>query len=209
MALIHAHGTRAISLTRGITERKSVASTASNRPRREKNLSTAFMPAIRTVLARDLRALAREVEAYPADALVWELLPGTANSAGTLALHLVGNLEHFVGAVLGQTRFVRDREAEFAARGLTRAELLARIETAAKSVDDTLERITPERCDAPYPTPVGNRTLRTADFLLHLATHLNYHLGQIDYHRRALVPDAGTVDAVPLAELPEHQPSAR
>lgn len=199
----------AIRLTRGITERKSVASTASNRPRREKHLSIAFMPAIRTVLARDLRALAREVEAYPADALAWELLPGTANSAGTLVLHLVGNLEHFVGAVLGQTGFVRDREAEFATRGLTRADLLARIETAAKSVDATLERITPERCDAPYPAPVGNRTLRTADFLLHLATHLNYHLGQIDYHRRALVPDAGTVDAVPLAELSEHQPSAR
>lgn len=161
---------------------------------------------IRTVLARDLRALAREVDAYPSDDLPWRTAPGTSNSAGTLVLHLAGNLEHFIGAVLGGTGYVRDRDAEFATRDLTRAELRGRIEAAAQSVDATLAQLLPERCEAEYPIPVGGGKLRTGDFLLHLATHLAYHLGQIDYHRRALVRDAATVDAMSISELRERAP---
>lgn len=161
---------------------------------------------IRRVLARDLRALARQIEAYPDDEVVWRTVSGIANSAGTLTLHLAGNLEHFVGAVLGGTGYVRDRGAEFATRDLARAELRRRIEAAAKSVDATLAQLAPEQCEAEYPVPVGGRTLGTGDFLVHLAAHLAYHLGQIDYHRRMLTPDAGTVDAMSIGELPEYAP---
>lgn len=161
---------------------------------------------IQTVIARDLRALAREVDAYPSDDLPWRTAPGISNSAGTLVLHLAGNLEHFVGAVLGGTGYVRDRDAEFATRDLTRAELRRRIEAAALSVDATLARLTPAEIDGEYPVPVAGRKLGTADFLLHLATHLAYHLGQIDYHRRMLVPGAVTVDAMSISELREYAP---
>lgn len=156
---------------------------------------------IRSVLLRDLRALGREVDTYPSDHLLWHIAPGIANSGGTLVLHLAGNLEHFVGAVLGGTGYVRDREAEFATRDLTRAELHRRIDSAAEAVDVTLARLSPEQWQAPYPIPVGGRTLATADFLVHLATHLAYHLGQIDYHRRTLVPGSGTVDSMSIGEL--------
>lgn len=158
---------------------------------------------IRSVLARDLRAVAREVDAYPDDDALWRAAPGVSNPAGTLALHLAGNLEHFIGAVLGGTGYVRDREAEFTARGLTRAELRRRLTAAAESVDATLAQLSPERWEAEYPVPVAGRKLDTAAFLLHLATHLAYHLGQMDYHRRMLVPGASTVDAMSIAELPE------
>lgn len=161
---------------------------------------------IRSVLARDLRALAREVDAYPDDEALWRTAPGITNSAGTLALHLAGNLEHFIGAVLGGTGYARDRDAEFATRGLTRAELRGRIEATAKSVDATLAQFAPDQWEAEYPVPVGGRKLGTADFLVHLATHLAYHLGQIDYHRRMLVPEAGTVDAMSINELREYTP---
>jgi uncharacterized damage-inducible protein DinB len=161
---------------------------------------------IRHVLARDLRAAAREVDAYPDDEAPWRAVPGITNSAGTLALHLAGNLEHFIGAVLGGTGYVRDREAEFATRDLTRAELRRRIDAAAKAVDATFARLTPEQWEAEYPVPVAGRKLGTATFLVHLATHLAYHLGQMDYHRRMVVPDAGTVDAISIGELPEHAP---
>lgn len=158
---------------------------------------------IRNVLARDLRAVARELDAYPDDDALWRTAPGVANPAGTLALHLAGNLEHFIGAVLGGTGYVRDREAEFTARGLTRAEVRSRIDAAAQSVDATLARMSPEQWQAEYPVPVSGRKLGTAAFLVHLATHLAYHLGQIDYHRRTLVPGAGTVDAMSIGDLPE------
>jgi uncharacterized damage-inducible protein DinB len=160
---------------------------------------------LRSLLARDLRALAREVEAYPSDDLLWRTVPGIPNSGGTLVLHLLGNLQHFIGAVLGRTGYVRDRDAEFATRDLTRAELLRRIEVARASVDATLAQLDQERCEAEYPVPVTGRTLGTGDFLAHLAAHLAYHLGQIDYHRRMLVPGAVTVDAMSISELPGTQ----
>lgn len=153
------------------------------------------------MLLRDLRALGREVDAYPSDDLLWRIAPGTSNSAGTLVLHLAGNLEHFVGGVLGGTGYVRDREAEFATRDLTRADLHRRIHSAAQAVDAALSRISPEQWQAPYPIPVAGRTLGTADFLTHLATHLAYHLGQIDYHRRMLVPGSSVIDSVSIGEL--------
>lgn len=158
---------------------------------------------IRTILTRDLRALAREVDAYPSDDLLWRTRPGVSNSAGTLVLHLVGNLQHFIGAVLGNTGFVRDRDAEFASRGLTRAELRSRIETAEAVVAATLRKVTPRQLDADYPVPVSGRTLGTEEFLVHLVAHLGYHLGQVDYHRRILIPGAVTVDAMSISELTE------
>lgn len=161
---------------------------------------------IRNVLARDLRALAREVDAYPDDEALWRAAPGISNSGGTLVLHLLGNLQHFISAVLGRTGYVRDREAEFTTRGLTRAELRRKIADAAEAVDATLARLAPEQCEAEYPVPVGGRKLGTGDFLLHLATHLAYHLGQMDYHRRMLVSDAAAVDAMSVSELRKYAP---
>ncbi len=155
------------------------------------------------MLLRDLAGLIREVEAYPNDAELWRLAPGISNSAGTLVLHVAGNLEHFIGAVLGQTRFVRDRDAEFATRDLTRAQLRARIEAAMESVDSTLAMISGDQCRSEYPIAVGGHRVRTADFLVHLAAHLAYHVGQIDYHRRLLDPSAIPVDVLSIAGLPE------
>ena len=163
---------------------------------------------IRAVLARDLRAVAREIDSYPDDETLWRTVPGIANSAGTLMLHLAGNLQHFIGAVLGRTGYVRDREAEFATRGLAREELRRRIDSAAHAVDATLAQLPPAQWDAEYPLPIGGRNFTTSVFVLHLATHLAYHLGQVDYHRRMVVADAGTVDAISIRELPGYVPHA-
>lgn len=159
--------------------------------------------AVRTLLARDLRTLAREVSAYPSDELLWRTVPGIANPGGTLALHMIGNVQHFIGAVLAGNGFVRDREAEFATRDLTRAEVSARIASAAKSVDGALAQITPEQWASAYPIGVGGRRLGTAEFVEHLVAHFAYHLGQMDYHRRMVGPESGTVDAMSLKDLGE------
>lgn len=152
-------------------------------------------------MVRDLRALAREVSAYPDDATVWRELPGVSNAGGTLALHLAGNVRHFVGTVLGGSRFVRDRDAEFSRRGVTRAEIVREIDAAIADADRVLATLTPQRLAEEYPIEVGGRRLETARFLQHLSAHLAYHLGQLDYHRRIAAPGSGVVGTMGIAEL--------
>src|SRR2546422_7255337 len=69
---------------------------------------------IAAILRRDLSALRREIEAYADERDIWRVAPGISNCAGTLALHLGGNIQFFVGAVLAGTGYVRDRDAEVA-----------------------------------------------------------------------------------------------
>jgi hypothetical protein len=163
-----------------------------------------MLPSIlETLITRELRAVKRELEAYPDDASVWRQIPGMPNTGGTLALHVAGNLQHFFGAILGRDGYVRDRDAEFARRDVPRRELLAGIDAAIESVQRTLRTVSPESLARAYPEPVAKRTVPSAVLTVHLATHLAYHLGQIDYHRRAVTGDAKGLDAVSVRELPE------
>ena len=159
--------------------------------------------ALQTLLLRELRAVRREIEAYPDDASVWRQIPGLPNTGGTLALHLAGNLQHFLGAILGRDGYKRDRDAEFSRRNVTRKELVATIDQAIASVDRTLRTLTDDALTATYPEPIANRKVSTGMFLVHLASHLAYHLGQLDYHRRAVTGDSRAVDAMSVRELPE------
>lgn len=143
------------------------------------------------LMDRDLEHLETELSAYPDDESVWRVGGSTKNSAGTLTLHLVGNLEAFVGAVFGDTGYVRDRDAEFTVRDLPRTELLERVGTCRRHVADALPRISDEAMLEPFPSkmPPPFRGWSTHRFLTHLSSHFLWHLGQIDYHRRLLVED--------------------
>jgi uncharacterized damage-inducible protein DinB len=133
---------------------------------------------------RDLEKLKDEIAAYRSDADLWETAQGTANSAGNLCQHLTGNLKHFIGAILGESGYIRDRDAEFSTKNSTRAELLADIDRTADVVKTTLAKIKEADLDATYPIEVFGEPMTTGYFLTHLTTHFNYHLGQINYHRR-------------------------
>lgn len=154
-----------------------------------------------TILDRDLRTLRREVEAYPNDRALWQEVPGISNVAGTLTLHLAGNLQHYIGARMGQTGYVRDRAAEFARRDVPRPELLSQIEAARAAVKAALSRAPEPDLTAEYPETVGGSKVSTGDYLVHLTTHFAYHLGQIDYHRRVVTGKAFAVDAIRPSEL--------
>ena len=158
------------------------------------------------LLARELRAIVRELNAYQTEDQVWALPPGLPNSGGTLALHAAGNLQHFIGAVLGGSSYVRDRDAEFQRRNVPRSELVEELQSAEASVRETLQRMDSAVLDEMYPMPVANRRLTTSDFLGHLATHLAYHVGQIDFHRRIVTGDAKGVGPVSPAELASARP---
>ncbi len=156
---------------------------------------------LRATMVRDLRALGREVAAYPSDAALFQAVPGITNTGGTLALHLAGNVQHFIGTVLGGSSYKRDRDAEFNRRDATRAELGAEIERAIAAVEQTLPSVTKEMWEAEFPQEVGGRRLPTRRFAAHLLAHLAYHLGQLDYHRRIVAPASGTVGTMSLTEL--------
>ena len=163
-------------------------------------------PAIAAVISRELRTIERELNAYPSEEQVWALPPGLPNSAGTLALHAAGNLRHFIGTVLGGGSYVRDRDAEFSRRGVPRAELIEGLREAEQAVRDTLTSIDDARFAEPYPLAVANRRVNTGEFIAHLATHLAYHAGQLDFHRRVVTGDASGVGAVSPLELPSAKP---
>jgi uncharacterized damage-inducible protein DinB len=167
-----------------------------------------LLSAVAAVFDRDLRTLAREVEAYPDERDLWRLPPGVANSAGTLALHLAGNVQYYLGAALGETGYRRDRPAEFAERDVPRAELLRRIEAARASVRAAAAHADDARLAADFPEVVGGVRVNAGQYLVHLASHFAYHLGQIDYHRRVVTGDGRGLEAVRVAELPGARPVA-
>ena len=150
---------------------------------------------------RDLRCFIREVEAFPDDTTLWRTVPGIRNSAGNLALHVAGNLRLFVGAVLGGTGYTRDRDQEFNQREGSRAEVAAALEGAALEVETGLKALTAESLATPFPMAVGGLQPATGRFLVHLASHLAFHLGQADYLRRALTGDATSTGAMAIKDL--------
>ena len=161
--------------------------------------------AVRMTIVRDLQALEREIEAYPDDASLWLTPPGIGNSAGNLALHLAGNLRHFIGATLAGSSYVRDRDAEFATNGLSRTQLIEEVRAAVSELQLAFDKIDDETIGSVFPLPVGPQAkrVRTSDWLVHLAVHFTYHLGQIDYHRRLLTSGGKTVDTISLKDIPE------
>jgi uncharacterized damage-inducible protein DinB len=177
----------------------------------EVNVDSAASPSLPSLLQsflfRELRSLRRELERYPDEASVWITPKGLPNSAGTLALHVAGNLQHYIGAQLGQSGYVRDRPREFAARNVPRSQLMAEIDAAEEAIRTTLPSLTPEQLAADYPEQVGGIRLRTDAYLLHLVAHLAYHLGQIDYHRRVVTGDRTSVGAIAIADLDFARPT--
>lgn len=139
-----------------------------------------------TLFERDMDRLHAEINLYKDETLLWKTIGTTTNTAGNLCLHLVGNLNHFIGAVLGNSGYVREREAEFTLKNIPKRELLTSIFDVKKTMIHTLETLSPEDLKSDYPLQPFGYPISTEYFLLHLSGHLNYHLGQINYHRRTV-----------------------
>ncbi|EOZ98283.1 hypothetical protein A33Q_0937 [Indibacter alkaliphilus LW1] len=139
-----------------------------------------------TLFERDLDKLKNEILAYGNETNLWKVSGEIRNSTGNLALHLIGNLNHYIGAVIGSNGYQRDREAEFSLKNVSRKELLDQIEQAQQLVSHVLLQFPEDWFARTYPEMVFDEPITYEYFLLHLVSHLNYHLGQINYHRRLL-----------------------
>lgn len=147
---------------------------------------TSISASIYGQLLRDLNRLHTEVESYSDESHLWKLSGSIKNSAGSLTLHIVGNLRHFIGHVLGGTEFKRNRDAEFENKTIARSKLLSLIELTKIELDHTFRELNDEVLSGVYPLKIMDKQWTNGSFLIHLLGHLNYHLGQINYHRRIL-----------------------
>jgi hypothetical protein len=143
-----------------------------------------LLDSIRNVLIRDLDKLQAELKLYADEKSVWMIHKDIKNSAGNLCLHLCGNLQHYIGFVLGGIPYKRNRDNEFAAKGVPLKDLLSEIEKTKKAVSESLPKLTKEQLESDYPADVFGYPVKTLFFLVHLSAHLSYHLGQVNYHRR-------------------------
>jgi len=135
---------------------------------------------------RDLDKLDSEIRQYPNDDALWTIAGETKNPAGNLCLHLCGNLQHYIGAQLGNTGYQRNRALEFSAKAVSKDALLQEIRQTKQAVSKTLKNLTDESLQKLYPEEVLGYPMTTVFFLTHLIGHFGYHLGQINYHRRLL-----------------------
>ncbi len=138
------------------------------------------------IFERDLNKLKDEISLYKDERSLWIVKKEISNSAGNLCLHLIGNLNLFVGAELGHTGYTRNRENEFAAKNMSAKVLINYIENTIEIVKHTLENLSAEDLEKDFPQQKHGKMVKTDFMLLHLLTHFNYHLGQINYHRRLI-----------------------
>lgn len=138
------------------------------------------------IFERDLNKLKEEISLYKDESNLWKVESNVSNSAGNLALHLIGNLNHFIGAVLGKTGYVRERDKEFNDKNIPREKILIDIDAVIIIVKTTLSNLTEKDLEGLFPEKKQGQDYPTNFILLHLLAHLEYHLGQINYHRRLL-----------------------
>jgi uncharacterized damage-inducible protein DinB len=135
---------------------------------------------------RDLNILSVEINSYSDESNLWITNSDIKNSPGNLCLHICGNLQHFIGAVLSNTGYVRNRDEEFSKKRVPKDELSNSIDNTKEVILNVLESLSEEQLANDYPIDVFKKKMTTTYFLIHLLSHLNYHLGQINYHRRLL-----------------------
>ena len=143
-----------------------------------------IVESVQKLFIRDLDKLSSELSQYKDETLIWKLQGEIKNTSGNLCLHLCGNLQYYIGTVLGNSGYVRNRDNEFALKYISRENLLNEIIQTKKAVVGALPHLTESQLHADYPVDVFGHPTTTGFFLIHLSAHLGYHLGQVNYHRR-------------------------
>lgn len=139
---------------------------------------------LKSLFNRDLNQLKVEIESYQDESKLWVIDKNISNSGGNLCLHLIGNINTYIGAEIGKTDYIRNRPLEFSLKNIPKLELITQIEETILVVNNALDKLTEADLELTYPQIVFEKEMTTGFFLVHLSTHLAYHLGQINYHRR-------------------------
>jgi uncharacterized damage-inducible protein DinB len=135
---------------------------------------------------RDLDKLIEEINLYKNENDIWKTKEGINNSAGNLVLHLVGNLNHFIGKTLGNSDYVRKRDEEFSLKNIPREKLISDLNSLKETIKNTLPKLSDEDLKKDFPLKIRDESFSTENMLIYLLAHLNYHLGQVNYLRRMM-----------------------
>ena len=144
---------------------------------------------LKILFNRDLKRVIKEIEEYNNEVDIWKIKGQINNSAGNICLHLVGNLKTYIGKELGKTNYIRNRELEFSSKNVPRQELIKKVENTIEIITQTLDNLNENILATEYPILVFDNKTSTEYLLIHLTTHLTYHLGQINYHRQLIESD--------------------
>jgi len=150
------------------------------------NLEIMVIDSLKKLFDRDLDRLKNELSSYKDELKLWEVKKNIKNSGGNLSLHIIGNLNYFIGAILGNNGYKRDREAEFTKNNVPVSVLLQNIDNVKTTIYNTLEGLSEGELVENFPINVFGYEMSKLFFLMHLHSHLTYHLGQINYHRRLI-----------------------
>lgn len=145
-----------------------------------------MIPTIISLFEKDLNKLVEEINLYNNEQDLWKIKEGISNSGGNLALHLVGSLNHFIGATLGNTGYIRERDNEFSLKNIPRSQIIQDIKNTTEVIKNTLSLLNEEDLEKDFPVAVGNKTASVFYILLFFISHVSYHLGQVNYHRRLI-----------------------
>lgn len=148
-----------------------------------------ILDTVKILFNRDLKRLLNEIELYKNEADIWKVKEQISNSAGNLCLHLVGNLNTYIGKELGGTEYIRNRDLEFSLKDMPRQELILKVKNTIEMINQILDQLDDSLLETEYPILVFDKKTSTEFLLVHLTTHLTYHLGQINYHRRLIEND--------------------
>jgi hypothetical protein len=149
------------------------------------DIGTALVSEVRQRLVTAMPAQVRTAVEGLTDEQVWWRPNDASNSIGNLVLHVCGSTRHFLGRGVGGSDYVRDRPAEFAARGpIPRAELLRLLDDTVAEVAGVLETLDPRRLMETSDRAGEPFTVLT--LLLRVSHHWAVHSGQILYAAKAI-----------------------
>lgn len=141
----------------------------------------------KTALIEILEKMRDEVRSLSeplSEADFWKKPLDPGNSVGHLVLHLTGNLNHFVGAQLGGSGYVREREREFTeTQPPSKKDTLGKLDEAVATFRRVVEGLSAEQLAAPHPETRFGVVLKALTYLL---THFALHRGQMSYIVRLL-----------------------
>ncbi len=141
---------------------------------------------LKMLFTRDLNRLCSKLLLYNDESKIWKIEGDVLNSAGNLCLHLVGNLNTYIGKEIGGTGYVRNRELEFSLKNISRTALVQKIQDTIEVINSSMDKLEESALQEMYPLLVFEEKTTTEYMMGHLATHLTYHLGQVNYHRRLI-----------------------
>lgn len=134
----------------------------------------------------DIDKLVNEISLFKSEKSLWETKEGITNSAGNLVLHLMGNLNHFIGTTLGNTNYVRKRDEEFSLKSIPREKLISDLKELQTTIKSILPKLSQEDLQKDFPLKIRDEVFSTQNMLIYLLAHFNYHLGQVNYLRRLI-----------------------